>query len=273
MNSFFVNPRTEQVLPGLDLSGQTPCLSCFIPDADLRVKQQNMRPAVLVLGGGGFDHMSIREGEPVALQFAAHGAVGFTLYYSQIPNHYPAQLLDVAYSVAYIRKNATAFHINPDKIFVCGLSAGAHPVVSLSVFSTSLTSPVVLPASCEPNGIILGYPLLSAFNNRIKCSLLGSTTDAAVTDQIELINFIHDKLPPFFIWHTEEDEEIPVSYTLSFAAKLITFDIPCELHIYSEGKHGVALGTEMTATRPDLISTACSEWIQAALRWFSERSI
>ena len=31
------------------------------------------RPLMLVFPGGSFDHLSLREGEPVALAYAAHG--------------------------------------------------------------------------------------------------------------------------------------------------------------------------------------------------------
>lgn len=47
-------------------------------------------PAIVVYPGGGYRHLSPREAEPIAMEFAAAGYQVFVLYYSLAPKRYPA---------------------------------------------------------------------------------------------------------------------------------------------------------------------------------------
>ena len=83
-------------------------------DAMPAVKQ---RPLVLVVPGGGYNHVSPREGDPVALQFAAAGYHTAVLTYSVgegAQNYQPLRQLNEA--LALLRQNAGEWHILPDKI-------------------------------------------------------------------------------------------------------------------------------------------------------------
>ena len=52
------------------------------------------RPAIIVVPGGGYAMVSKREGEPIALKFAAMGIPSFVVWYSVAPALYPAALLE-----------------------------------------------------------------------------------------------------------------------------------------------------------------------------------
>ena len=92
------------------------------------------RPLVLVCPGGGYGRTSDREAESMALQFLAMGYHAAVLRYSCAPAKYPTALLELASSMALIRKNAEAWHIDTDKIVVQGCSAGGHLAASLGMF-------------------------------------------------------------------------------------------------------------------------------------------
>ena len=99
----------------------TVCLRASL-DAMPTVKQ---RPLVLVVPGGGYSHVSPREGDPVALQFAAAGYHTAVLTYSVgegARDYRPLRQLSEA--LGLLRQHAEEWHILPDKIAVCGFSAG-----------------------------------------------------------------------------------------------------------------------------------------------------
>ena len=124
-------------------------------DAMPAVKQ---RPLVLVVPGGGYDHVSPREGDPVALQFAAAGYHTAVLTYSVgegAQNYQPLRQLNEA--LALLRQNAGEWHILPDKIAVCGFSAGGHLALSAAVLDIPGET-----AQQRPNAVILGYPVVTA---------------------------------------------------------------------------------------------------------------
>jgi acetyl esterase/lipase len=122
------------------------------------------RPLVVICPGGGYAFLSDREAEPVALTCVAAGYHAVVLRYG-IGEHavMPGPLQDIADTVAYIRSHAKEWFVDPDQIFVCGFSAGAHVAASLGVF---WNHGELLPkyrdnlAEVRPNGMILGYPVL-----------------------------------------------------------------------------------------------------------------
>ena len=77
---------------------------------------------------------SDREAEPIAMQYLVRGYHAVILRYSVEPARYPLALLQLAKSVAFLRKNAAEFHIDTNKIVLQGFSAGGHLAASLGVF-------------------------------------------------------------------------------------------------------------------------------------------
>ena len=61
------------------------------------------RPAVIICPGGGYEHLSDREGEPVAMQLTAMGIHAFILKYSLAPDVFPAGLMELAETVSEIK--------------------------------------------------------------------------------------------------------------------------------------------------------------------------
>ncbi len=75
------------------------------------------RPLVLVVPGGGYNHVSAREGDPVALQFAAAGYHTAVLDYAiceKAKDYMP--LRQLAEAIGLVRQHAAQWHILPKKL-------------------------------------------------------------------------------------------------------------------------------------------------------------
>ena len=86
------------------------------------------RPLVLVVPGGGYEHVSAREADPVAVRFLAAGYHAAVLEYGvgeQARDYRPFRQIDGA--LALLRERAAEWGIRPDKIAACGFSAGGAP--------------------------------------------------------------------------------------------------------------------------------------------------
>lgn len=271
MRSVCIEPKMGKIISKLDLSGKEACLNLLLPEVDIRVESHLKRPAIVVLGGGGFDHVSLREGEPVALQFVAKGFVVGVLYYSLIPNRWPSQMHDVANAVAYLRKHAEEYYIDAERVFVLGLSAGGHPTAALAIYSSLEENTERLPEGARPNGIILGYPLLDTAEYGVEIAtknLLGEQmNNRELIEKTSLISLVHSKMPPVFIWSTQEDEIIPQQGILEFVSRLVKKGVRCEFHSYSKGVHGLGVATLQSAMSPAMIVPSSAEWVAAAIRW------
>ena len=230
-------------------------------DAMPAVKQ---RPLVLVVPGGGYNHVSPREGDPVALQFAAAGYHTAVLTYSVgegAQNYRPLRQLNEA--LALLRQNAGEWHILPDKIAVCGFSAGGHLALSGAVLGIPGET-----AQQRPNAVILGYPVITAgeLAHRGSFVQLAGGEDAAAQQAFTLEDKVTSDTPPVFVWHTMEDKTVPVENTLLLLAALRRAGVPCEAHLFEKGAHGTSISTaEVDAADPHR-----AHWVALCLEWLGE---
>lgn len=233
------------------------------------------RPAVIVCPGGGYEYRSAREGEPIALSFAAAGFCAAVLHYSAGEAKFPTALLELASATALLRSRADEWNIDPDKIFVCGCSAGGHLCASLGTLWNRDFVKDALGYKCgehRPNGMILCYPVITSGEKAHRPSfetLLGENSDNA--ELLELVSAekqVSCDTPPTFLWHTFTDDVVPVENSLLMAAALAAHSIPFELHVFPSGPHGLALANSLTACgNPDYIVPECQSWTDMAVRW------
>ena len=222
----------------------TVCLRASL-DAMPTVKQ---RPLVLVVPGGGYSHVSPREGDPVALQFAAAGYHTAVLTYSVgegARDYRPLRQLSEA--LGLLRQHAEEWHILPDKIAVCGFSAGGHLALSGAVLDIPGET-----AQQRPDAVILGYPVITAgeYAHRGSFVQLAGSEDAAAQRAFGLEDKITPDTPPVFVWHTMEDRTVPVENTLLLLSALRRAGVACEAHLFEQGVHGTSISTaEVDADR------------------------
>ena len=84
-------------------------------------------PGVVLVHGGGWVGGDPSQAGGNGLHFARRGIATVSISYRLAPEHrFPAALDDVRRGLRYVRANAAEFGIDPDRLFLMGLSAGAH---------------------------------------------------------------------------------------------------------------------------------------------------
>ena len=129
----------------------------FVPNltAYLHEEADGPRPCMIVVPGGAYSFASIREGQPVAERFYGMGYNAFVLTYTCNPLRMEPlrlqPLRDLARAVRLLRKEADRLEIDPDRIAVCGFSAGGHLTASLAVHGRDVyeDNPVYRDYSCR----------------------------------------------------------------------------------------------------------------------------
>ena len=234
------------------------------------------RPLVLICPGGGYGYTSDREAEPIALKFLAMGYHAAVLRYSCAPARYPTALLELAWSVLMIRKNAEEWHVDADKIIVQGCSAGGHLAACLGMFwdEDFLAEKMGLGISehrlLQPNGMILCYPVITAgeFAHRGSFENLLGDKEAELSEKLSLENQVSDKTPEAFIWGTFADGAVPMENSLLLVSAMRRANIPVEYHLYPRGGHGLALATRLTQTSDGRhVQEECATWVELAGNW------
>lgn len=249
-------------------------LNAYILDP-ISLSSDRRRPAVIICPGGGYGHLSDREGEPVAMQFLSMGYHAFVLHYSVAPDVFPYPQMELAAAVSSVRSRASEWQIDPEKIIVAGFSAGGHLACSLGAFWNQefLYGPLkVTPGDIRPNGLILGYPVISSgpwCHPGSFINLLGTRAeDEASRRLVSLEHQVGPHTPKTFIWHTSTDDAVPVKNSYLLADALTGHGVNVEMHIYPVGCHGLSLATsEVSGEDGKYIVPQCQSWIPLVHTW------
>lgn len=235
------------------------------------------RPAIIVIGGGGYAMISAREREPISTVYLAAGYNVFQLNYSvaeKAPCAHP--LLDVALAIATLRRKADEWYIDPEKIAVIGFSAGGHLAAAAA---TMFDSPEILGAlglteqQTRPNAAILCYPVISAVDHPNQTSfinLLGDDITQEMKEKYSCEKHVSAKTCPCFLFHTSNDDCVPVQNSLVFANALAENKIPFELHIFPAGPHGISRATPETSCFPALNVPYVARWSDWSVIWLNK---
>ena len=111
-----------------------------------RARAAAPRPLVLLLHGGGFQHLDRDSHWAFAARFAHAGAVVINADYRLAPAYaYPAAARDAARVHAHALTHARALGADPDQLIVAGASAGANLALGIAIAATAAGRP---PRAC-----------------------------------------------------------------------------------------------------------------------------
>lgn len=228
----------EKNIPGTET--EIPRITCYPP------LQKATDAAVVIYPGGGYAMRADHEGEGYARMLNTFGITAFVVDYRVAPAHFPDELLDARRAVRFVRKNAEKFGIAKDKIAVMGSSAGGHLAALVSTYRGALDGENADKTDTEdylPNAAILCYPVISSDESIAHIgsyrNFLGDRYGERAHYSPELI--ADEKTPQTFIWHTAADNAVHVENSYRYATTLCRLSVPCEMHIFPYGVHGIGI--------------------------------
>ncbi len=204
---------------------------------------------VVVCPGGGYAHLAMdHEGVQIAAWLNNLGISAYVLKYRLGPKyHYPIELWDAQRAIRYVRSHAVDFGIHPDRIGIWGFSAGGHlaSTVATHFASSDGEADPIDRQSDRPDFAILSYPVITMLEPYVhlgsRRNLLGDKPDPALVQLLSNELQVTTRTPPTFLFHTTEDQVVPVENSVNYYLALRKAGVPVEMHIYQKGKHGVGL--------------------------------
>ena len=177
--------------------------------------EKGERGIVIVFPGGGYDHLSDREADPVAKKFVELGFHAAVCRYRVKPAVYPIPLEDARNAVRYTREHASELGVKPDKIAVMGFSAGGHLAAMVSN----------MPGTSEarPDAAVLCYAVLSSKHQTpdlvsFKNLLPGASPEEYI--KYSCPEAVNVNTPPTFLWHTFGDTNVLPEHSIDYALAL-----------------------------------------------------
>lgn len=251
-------------VPGFDknINQKEPSLESYI------IGGKELRPAIIVCPGGGYEFKAPHEGGPIAEWLNSIGVSAFVLDYRVAPYRHPYPLLDLQRAIRYVRYNHKEFNVDPNRIGVLGFSAGGHLAASLSVhfdYDMDYSKDEIDKVSARPDMSVLCYPVI----NLTEYAHVGSRNNLLGEDASEeLINFmcvekqVKKDTPQTFIWTTAPDDTVPMENSLLYVTALKKNKVPFEIHVFPEGGHGLGLRDDFPYV---------TRWAKLCEEWFKER--
>jgi len=235
------------------LTKPAPTIECWIPEGN------HKGVGMIILPGGGYGCLAEHEGLGYAEYLSKAGIACFVVSYrlgSEGFRH-PAMLEDALAAISTIRSAADEYGLDPHKLGIMGSSAGGHLAAHALVAWGQYESDV----SLRPDFGVLCYPVIKSEGAHAHAgsmqNLAGDEPSSELLDELSCEKHVSAETPPCFLWHTGEDEGVPLENSIYFASALRQAGVPFELHLYHKGRHGLGLGAPF-------------DWGSDCLRWIDE---
>lgn len=221
------------------------------PEPNLEIHPtDNPRGCVVVCPGGGYEWIAFdHEGREIAAHLNRQGYYVYILTYRYRPYRHPVPQKDANRAIRVARSRAEMCGYAADRIAVLGFSAGGHlAMTACTKFDLGLPEGDEIDRiSCRPDLGILCYGVLTLGTPYTHWgttrNLLGEDYDPALARSLSAADAVRSDMPPCFIWHTAEDDCVPVQNALEFAQAVRSVGVPYELHVFPYGGHGLGLAT------------------------------
>ena len=251
--------------------GASGYLDVYAHPVDQEFSKNRIRPAMLVLPGGGYSYCSFREKEPIVMKYFVEGFNCYCLDYSVGKMaKYPTPVIEAVMAMLYIRETAEELHTNPDKVCSVGFSAGGHLNGMLNTAYANKEIVEVLGERAKTailNATIFSYAVIKT--DKTHAGSIQSITggDTNLLPIVDIAKNVNQNTAPAFIWATVNDGCVPSESSLDLAVAYKKAGVPFELHMFENGTHGLSTATDEVNS----INQAVSKWIELSITWLQNR--
>ena len=200
------------------------------------------RPTLFVCPGGGYKYTSLRESEPVAMEFLKRGYHVVILNYRETEEAYPMPGTYLGKALEEIKKDQRV-----GKVIGLGFSAGGHCLLEYTLHFKEY------PYAVKPDLLILGYPVVTA---DISCAHLGSF-EFLLQENVnnsDLRNYLSletqvtkENVVDLFLWGTYSDQSVPVENSLRLIEAYRKANGNLEYHLFPFGAHGLSVANSASS--------------------------
>ncbi len=206
-------------------------------------------PVILGLHGGGWSMGSRRSFHRVMPGFVEAGYAVAAIQYRLAPAaKFPAPLDDVRKAMAFLRKNAAKWNLDPERIVLMGASAGAQ-IALLAGFADPTVRSIIdlsgptdlrdwrMAGNAEEN---LKKTVAKTSANLIEEYLGGPPVPEEAIRAASPVLQVKRGGPPVFVMHWKDDQAVNAEQAHRLIAELAAKGVPHEVHWFEGRGHAFA---------------------------------
>ena len=196
------------------------------------------RSAIVFFFSGTWDAGLISQFAPHCMHFAHRGMVAILADYRVSSRHDATPLdgiADAKSAIRWVRLNAEALGVNPDRVAAGGGAAGAHLATCAAMVEGFDDPQDDLSISCQPNALILFSPFLDVTRKGFG---LEKFPDKKLAKQASPMHHVRRRLQPMLIFHGTHDRVVPFETSKKFVSKMRWRRNKCRLSPYEGQGHG-----------------------------------
>ncbi len=207
-------------------------------------------PLLIYIGGGGWRTSKPERHLPELNFFAQSGfAVASIQYRTTETSVFPAQIEDVRTAIRYFRKNAKDLHVDPDRIFVMGASAGGYLAAMAALLADKplYRGNEYLDTSDRVSGAICLYGIFDfpmylesckgAPEKALPVPLFVPGADKDSLSRASVTSYVTEKAAPFLLLHGTADLLVPWEQSSRFHDLLEQVGTDVVLYLINYARH------------------------------------
>ncbi len=201
-------------------------------------------PALVFIHGGGWTGGDKSRVGPELAALRDAGFLVVSVNYRLGPQYkFPAMIEDVKCAVRYLRANAAAYNLDPERIGAWGSSAGGHLAALLGTTDASagFDTGEYLEQSSRVQAVTVFFgptdftvPFAGGYDSKLE---VFAPFDPALASPV---TYVSPDDPPFLLVHGDSDTLVPLSQSEILLAKLEEAGVPAELAVVTNAGHGLS---------------------------------
>lgn len=195
------------------------------------------KPAIVFFHGGGWVGGAPGQFTEHSKYFASRGMVCFQVQYRLLDRSQkdpPTKCIEDAKSaMRWVRKRATEFGIDPNRIASAGGSAGGHLAAFVGTTPGVDSPDDDLSISAKSNAMLLFNPV---YNNGP--GGWGTARVGKLFQKFSPAHNLSDDDPPSIVFLGDQDKLVPVATAESFRDSLVALGVKSQLIVYKGATHG-----------------------------------
>ena len=199
--------------------------------------------AIIVHGGGWSGGDKARDMSLLFKPLSDAKFTWFSINYRLAPKHrFPACIEDVEEAIRWVKKHATEYKGDPQRIALIGESAGGHLVCLAAARAKDDTRVAAVVGFAAPTDLVADVERRGGISPSLKNVFGRDSLDDDTRSQLRdasPLNLLKAGMPPFLLIHGTDDKSVLYSQSVNFEKRLKDLGVPCEIITIEKGVHGM----------------------------------